>query len=366
MSLSAQEISTIAKGRILGDPQRVITGAKPVHTAGPEDLTFATDRRNLKTAMERSPAVVVVPEALAEAIADESASTTTFIVADDPQGTVLQSLARMHPPQQKAPAGISPHAFISDSAQIGEDVTIHPCVHVGDNVVIGDRCVLHPGVVIGADSRIGHDVTLHPYVVLFPGVEIGNRVDMQPGVILGGDGFGYRTHEGQHQRVAHFGTLKIGDDVDIGALSTFDRAVIGTTVIGDGTKIGNLVAVAHNCELGRHNLLVSQVGFAGSVTTGEYVVCAGQVGVGDHVHLGDHCTLAAKTGVHRDLPGGQLYLGAPAAPIEQTTRQMMALRKLPELRQTVRSLEKQVQALTAQLDSLMNDSEESDSENQAA
>lgn len=364
MPLTAHEISTIANGRILGDPERVVDDAKPVHTAEPNELTFATDRKKLKVAIERSPAIVVIPDSLAELIPEES--STTFIVAEDPQAVVLQSLARMRPPQPVAEGSISPHAFISESAQIGSDVTIHACVHIGDNAVIGDRCTLHPGVVVGAGSRIGDDVTLHPYVVLFPDVEIGSRVDMQPGVILGGDGFGYRTSGGQHQRVAHFGTLKIGDDVDIGALSTFDRAVIGTTVIGDGTKIGNLVAVAHNCELGRHNLLVSQVGFAGSVTTGEYVVCAGQVGVGDHVHLGDHCTLAAKTGVHRDLPGGQLYLGAPAAPIEQTTKQMMALRKLPELRQTVRSLEKQVANLTAQLETLMNSDGESDLENQAA
>ncbi|MDA0588005.1 MAG: UDP-3-O-(3-hydroxymyristoyl)glucosamine N-acyltransferase [Planctomycetota bacterium] len=355
MSLTAQDVSTIATGRLIGDPGCVIRDAKPVHTAGPDDLTFATDRKKLKIAIERAPGVVVVPPALADEIPGESPST--FIVAADPQNVVLLSLARLHPPQPAAEPGISPHAFISESAQIGEDVTIHACVHIGDDAVIGDRCVLHPGVVIGANCRLGDDVTLAPYVVLYPNVEIGSRVDMQPGVILGGDGFGYRTKDGNHQRVAHFGTLKIGDDVDIGALSTFDRAVIGTTLIGDGTKIGNLVAVAHNCELGKHNLLVSQVGFAGSVTTGEYVVCAGQVGVGDHVHLGDHCTLAAKTGVHRDLPGNQLYLGAPAAPIEQTTKQMMALRKLPEMRQTVRSLEKQVAALTLRLEKLMGDEE---------
>lgn len=364
MSLSAQDVTAIANGRLVGDPTRVVQDARPVHTAGPGDLTFATDPKKLKLAIERAPAIVVIPETLADQIPDES--PTTFIIADDPQGVVLQALARLRPPQPVSEGRISPHAFISESARIGSDVTIHACVHVGEAAVIGDRCVLHPGVVIGANCRIGDDVTLHPYVVLFPEVEIGSRADIQPGAVLGGDGFGYRTANGQHQRVAHFGTLRIGDDVDIGALSTFDRAVIGTTVIGDGTKIGNLVAVAHNCELGRHNLLVSQVGFAGSVTTGEYVVCAGQVGVGDHVHLGDHCTLAAKTGVHRDLPGGQLYLGAPAAPIEQTTRQMMALRKLPELRQTVRSLEKQVRELTSQLETLMSDGESAASQDQAA
>jgi UDP-3-O-[3-hydroxymyristoyl] glucosamine N-acyltransferase len=364
MSLTAQDISTIANGRLIGDPARAICDAKPVHVAGEHDLTFATDRKKLKIAIERTPAIVVIPEALADHIPEDSRAT--FIVADDPQNAVLQSLARLHPAQPAAKPGISPDAFISETAQIGNDVTIHACVHIGDDAVIGDRCVLHPGVVIGAGCRLGDDVTLAPYVVLYPNVEIGSRVDMQSGVILGGDGFGYRTHDGNHQRVAHFGTLKIGDDVDIGALSTFDRAVIGTTVIGDGTKIGNLVAVAHNCELGKHNLLVSQVGFAGSVTTGEYVVCAGQVGVGDHVHLGDHCTLAAKTGVHRDLPGNQLYLGAPAAPIAQTTKQMMALRKLPEMRQTVRSLEKQVAALTAQLEKLMSNDGEPDREAQAA
>ena len=354
MSLTANEIAQFAGGIIVGDGDRAVSSAQPVHNAGPDDLTFASDGRNLRLALQKKPAVLIIDESLTDSLPESC--EIAFVAVVDPHDVMSWCLEQLLPPREKAPPGISPDAVIAETATLGKDVTIHAGVRIGENAVIGDRCELHPGVIVGDGSRIGNNADIHPYVVLYPEVEIGDNAVIQAGVILGGDGFGYRTKGGEHHRVNHFGRLQIGDNVEIGAGSTLDRAVLGRTIIGDGTKIGNLVCVAHNCDVGRHNLIVSQVGFAGSVTTGEYVVCAGQVGVGDHVHLGDHCVLAAQAGASRDLPGGQTYFGSPAAPIEDENKQIAALRKLPALRQTMRSLESQLAELREQVEALAGES----------
>jgi UDP-3-O-[3-hydroxymyristoyl] glucosamine N-acyltransferase len=170
--------------------------------------------------------------------------------------------------------------------------------------------------------------------------------------VIGADGFGYRTIEGRHVRITHFGSVRIEDDVEVGAATTIDRAMVGETIIGAGTKLDNLVMIGHNCEIGRHNLFVSQVGLAGSVTTGDYVVCAGQTGVADHVHLGAGCVLGAKSGVHKDIPAGQRYIGAPATPESEARRIVMTQQKIPEMRKQLRALERQVQELAERVQQL--------------
>jgi UDP-3-O-[3-hydroxymyristoyl] glucosamine N-acyltransferase len=181
---------------------------------------------------------------------------------------------------------------------------------------------------------------------------IGDRAIIHAGAIIGADGFGYRLRDGRQEKVTHFGTVRIEADVELGACTTVDRAMIGETVIGEGTKIDNLVMVAHNCELGKHNVLTSQVGLAGSVTSGDYVVCAGQVGVADHVHLGTGCVLGSRSGVHKDIPAGETQIGAPSQPAAEAMKVFMAQRKLPALLKTVRDMEAQISKLTAQLEQL--------------
>ncbi len=185
---------------------------------------------------------------------------------------------------------------------------------MAEDVVIGEHCDIHPGVSIGPGCRIGDHTILYPNVVLYHDVQIGQRVILHAGAVIGTDGFGYQLAEGKHQKLHHYGHVRIEDDAEIGANTTIDRALVGETIIGQGTKIDNLVMIAHNCELGQHNVLASQVGFAGSVTTGDYVVCAGQVGIADHVHLGTGSVLAAQAGVHKSLAGGKVYFGGARQP----------------------------------------------------
>ncbi|MCA9038401.1 MAG: UDP-3-O-(3-hydroxymyristoyl)glucosamine N-acyltransferase, partial [Planctomycetaceae bacterium] len=206
-------------------------------------------------------------------------------------------------------------------------------------------CDIHAGVVIGDGCQIGDHVTIHANTVIYHDSIIGNNVTIHATCVIGADGFGYRLVDGGHQRLPHYGIVRICDDVEIGAGTTIDRAKIGETLINSGTRIDNQVMIGHNCQIGRHNILISQVGFAGSVSTGDYVVCAGQAGIADHVHLGTGAIIGAKAGVHRDMPGGQAYLGTPAAPAAETGRQLMALRRLPEMRSTLKQLEKEIEIL---------------------
>jgi UDP-3-O-[3-hydroxymyristoyl] glucosamine N-acyltransferase len=234
---------------------------------------------------------------------------------------------------------------VSPTAKIAADVDVHPGVTIGDDVEIAAGTTIHAGVHIAAGCVIGENVTLFPNVVLYEDTRIGDRAIVHASVVIGAYGFGYRQVDGRHQLSAQLGHVEIGKDVEIGAGATIDRGTYGPTVIGEGTKIDNLVMVAHNCRLGRHNLICSQVGIAGSTTTGDYVVMAGQVGVRDHVHIGSGAVIGSKAGVTNDVAEGVEMLGAPAAPIRQAKLQMAAVAKLPEMRRQFRALQRRFEEL---------------------
>ncbi len=346
----SQPIETLVAGRsveLRGRGDRVVAGGQPLELAGPDDMAFHVGR-SVAPAAKSAAGVVFLSPADADALGPPG-DGRTYVVSADPKNQFFDALTRLRPRRPRSTIGQSPHAFIHPNAQIGPRTNVHPGASVGSGAVIGARCEIGPGVHVGPGCRIGDDVRLDPHVVLYHDVIIGDRVSIQAGSVIGADGFGYSTRGGRHERIPHFGIVRIEDDVDIGANTTIDRAVLGETVIGTGSKLDNLVVIAHNCRIGRHNLMVSQVGLAGSVTTGDYVVCAGQVGIADHVHIGTGAILGAKSGIHKDMPGGQTYLGTPAAPAEETFRSVMALQKLPQMRKTLRDLEKQVAELTARL-----------------
>jgi UDP-3-O-[3-hydroxymyristoyl] glucosamine N-acyltransferase len=211
---------------------------------------------------------------------------------------------------------------------------------VGRNSIIGRGSRLHSGVVIGADCRTGEDVELHPHVVLYDGTVVGNRVTIHANSVIGADGFGYRHRDGRHEKVPQLGHVEIGDDVEIGACCTIDRGTFGATRIGAGSKIDNLVQIGHNCRIGNHNLLVSQCGIAGSSSTGDGVTVAGQAGIVDHVQIGAGAIIGAQAGVTKDVPENQAVLGSPAAPMREQKRILMTIGHLPEMRRSLRRMEK--------------------------
>lgn len=353
MGLTVDALIAGISCEIVGDLNRFITDVSPLERAGPTDLTFVVDQDNLQKLPASQAGAVILNRDLAadvqaEVQADDQAESSdrTLIFVDDAYGTFLSMLMRLRPPRSRRQIGISDKAHISNSAQIGKNVNVHPEVCIGDDVVIGDDCELLPGVCVGEGCRIGNRATLHPRVVLYPDVEIGDDVIVHAGVVIGADGFGYRFVDGRYVRIPHIGGVRIENDVEIGACTTIDRGMLGQTVIGAGTKLDNQVMIAHNCELGRHNIMVSKVGMAGSVTTGDYVVCAGQVGIADHLHLGTGCTIGPQSGVVKDVPEGETFMGSPAIPVLESKKVLMSLKKVPEMRRQLRSLERQVAELT--------------------
>jgi UDP-3-O-[3-hydroxymyristoyl] glucosamine N-acyltransferase len=221
-------------------------------------------------------------------------------------------------------------------------VNVGPFACIGEGCEVGPRCCIHGNVVIGRDCKIGADSELFPGVVLYDGTVLGERVTVHANSVLGADGFGYRFQGGRHVKVPQLGHVEIGDDVEIGACTTIDRGTFQATRVGAGTKIDNLVQVGHNCQIGRHNLFVSQMGIAGSSSTGDYVVIAGQAGIVDHVHVGAGAVIGAQSGVPKDVPAGQRVLGAPARPEREQKRILILLEKLPEMRRDLQRIKHQL------------------------
>ena len=299
---------------------------------------------------------IIVPLAVRDELL--AADNRTFVLVPEAEPAFLTIAGLLRPPRQRPNIGISAHAVVHDSARIGANTNIHPHAVIGADVTIGHSCDIHAGVVVGDGCSIGDNVVLHPGTVLYSDVQIGNHVIIHAGCVIGADGFGYRFVNGGHQRLPHLGIVRICDDVEIGACTTIDRAKVGETVIGTGTRIDNLVMIAHNCELGKHNVFASQVGLAGSCTTGDYVRLGGQVGIKDHVRLNSGCMVGAKGGVHKDIPEGEIWIGYPATPEAEQKRLVFSLKRVPEMRDQVRTMANQIATLMKQVEELRGQSPE--------
>ncbi|HKY73113.1 MAG TPA: UDP-3-O-(3-hydroxymyristoyl)glucosamine N-acyltransferase [Nitrospira sp.] len=251
--------------------------------------------------------------------------------------------------RQPIPRGVAAEVSKGAGVLIGDNPSIWPFVTLGDRVNIGARVTLYPGVYIGADSTVGDDSVLYPNVVVREGCSIGNRVIIHSGTVIGADGFGYVQHEGRHHKIPQLGGVTIEDDVELGANVTVDRATLGRTIIKQGTKIDNLVQIAHNVTIGEHSIIVAQVGVAGSTTIGHHVMIGGQAGLADHLTIGNQAMIAARAGVNRSVEPNQIMSGAPVMPHETWMKAQAVIPRLPELRQLVRDLAQRVTQLEARM-----------------
>jgi UDP-3-O-[3-hydroxymyristoyl] glucosamine N-acyltransferase len=338
---TVQELAALVQARVHGDGSRLIGGGRPLDGAGAGDVTFIEADRYLRHLAACQASAVVLPAALVSAQPQLLASLPShlsILVVEDALAAFVTLVRHLRGDADEAPTGVDPRAAVHPSAILGPDVSVHPFAVIGEGTLLGARCRVHAGVVIGRRCRLGDDVTLYPHAVLYDGVIVGHRVIVHSHAVLGADGFGYRLHEGRHVKVPQFGCVEIGDDVEVGAGTTIDRGTFQPTRVGTGTKIDNLVMIGHNCQIGRHNMLVSQVGIAGSCTTGDYVVMAGQVGVADHLHIGDRAVIGARAGLHRDVPAGERILGAPGRPESEAKRILLSLDHLPDLRRDVKAI----------------------------
>jgi UDP-3-O-[3-hydroxymyristoyl] glucosamine N-acyltransferase len=330
---TATEIAKYLQGEVVGDGNAILNSFAPAESAQPGDLTFAENESFFARAEESAATAI---------IADQRFSSTKKILIRVPNARIAFAKAlALFFPEPVRPAGIHPLAAVAASAQVDPTAHIGPHCIVGERVKIGARSALQGGNSVGDDSQMGEDVNLFPNVTVYPRTEIGSRVRIHAGTVIGSDGYGYVLDGGIHRKIPQIGNVIIHDDVEIGANVTVDRGALGPTVIGKGTKIDNLVQIAHNVQIGEHCLVIAQVGIAGSAKLGNYVVLAGQAGVGGHLKLGSQVTVGAQSGVMTDIPDGGKWLGSPAQPDREMKRQFIAIQRLPDLLKRVAEFERQ-------------------------
>lgn len=331
------DISRAIDGRVVGSSDATVSGISSLAEAGPEDLGYVASDRYIKAAIDSQAAALIVRREIPELSRPQ-------ILATNP-AYAFARIAEMFFVAPFQSRGVSEQIARGEGVVIGEQASIWPFVTLGDQAYIGARVTLYPGVFIGDDAVIGDDSVLYPNVTVRERCRIGSRVIIHSGTVIGSDGFGYVQHEGRHHKIPQLGIVCIEDEVELGANVTVDRATFGRTVIKRGTKVDNLVQVAHNVSIGEHSILVAQVGIAGSTRLGHHVIVGGQAGLADHLEIGDQVMIAARSGVNRSLTGNQIVSGAPVMPHEVAMKAMAVIPRLPELRQQVRNLEQRVQDL---------------------
>jgi len=335
--MKLQEIAERLGGTVEGDGSLEITGVNGMELAEQGQITYLAEKK-FKDKLNASNASAVIVQKTLE-------TDKALVIHPAPALAFAKLLAEFHPEARPQP-GIDDKAAIAEGVHLGKDVSIGPFVAIGKDAVIGDNTVLHPGVVVHEGCRIGNDATLFANVTVYRNSIIGNHVILHAGVVIGADGFGYTPDEkGQHVKINQVGRVVIKDHVEVGANTCIDRATFGETVVGEGTKIDNLVQIAHNCDIGPYSIIVSQVGMAGTCKLGHHAILAGQVGLADHVTIGDQVIVAAQSGVNKDLLEPGFYGGSPAISAMTWKRYSTLLPKLPELSRKIQELEKRLNAI---------------------
>lgn len=333
MAFTAAEIASRLGGEIIGDGSTVLTGFAPAQSAAGGDLTFAENDTYFQIAQQSAAGAILVGR--------EFDSSTKVLIRVPHARIAFAKVLPLFFPEPAFQAGIHSSAVVAGSAKVDSTAHIGPCCVIGENVRIGARAVLEGANHIGTDAQVGADTHLFPQVVVYPRTQIGKNVRVHSGTVIGSDGFGYVLDGGVHLKVPQIGNVIIQDDVEIGANVTIDRGALGPTVIGKGTKIDNLVQIAHNVVIGENCLVVAQAGIAGSTRLGHFVTLAGQVGLAGHLKIGNKVIVAAQSGVMHDIGEGEKWFGSPAKPDRQMKRELIALQQLPALLRRVAELEKQ-------------------------
>jgi UDP-3-O-[3-hydroxymyristoyl] glucosamine N-acyltransferase len=328
------ELATKVGGTVVGAPGRRIEGVNTLEEADERQLSFYHNRRYLQVARSSKAGALLVADAA-------SFPGRDLLVCTEPYAALGVLLELFHPRPRPA-KGVHPTAVVAATARIGEGASVAAHAVIGERARVGARAVVGPGCAIGDDAEIGDDTELHPNVVVEPRCRVGSRCILHAGVVIGSDGYGFATVSGQHRKIPQVGIVVIEDDVELGANVCVDRATLGETRIGHGTKVDNLVQIAHNVKVGEHSLLVSQVGISGSTHLGHHVVMAGQSGAAGHLTIGDGAVVTAKAGVLEDVAAGAMVSGYPSRPHKAWLRAMANLFTLEELRRRVKALEEAV------------------------
>lgn len=339
MEYSLESLANYVNGTVEGDGTEKIKGIAEYNKGKKGEITFVVDKQKYQEALKTEVSAIITPY-------DFEYQGKNLLRVEDPKFAIAKIAELFYPYEKIGFEGISDKAVIGENVKIGKNVIIMPFAVIQDDVEIGNNTVIYPHTFIGYNVKIGNNVVIKPNVTIYPGTIIGNNVIIHSGAVIGSDGFGYVLHKGIYHKLPHSGRVIIEDNVEIGANTCIDRAFIGETIIGKGTKIDNLVQIAHNVKIGENCIIVSQAGIAGSTEIGKNVIIAGQVGIVDHAKIGDNVVIMAKSGVEeKEVPPNKVLLGIPAREALEQKRILVAETKLPELLKRVKQLEEEIEKL---------------------
>lgn len=344
MKMTVQELAEIVSGRVSGDQGTQIERIADLDQAREDEIAYVENEKLFAAAAESKASCLIVKDGLAEKFPDR-----TLIEVKNPKLAFSLIGAALHPPVRREPT-IHPTAVVADTADVALTAYVGPNVCVGEYTHVGAYTRLEAGVVLGDNVSVGDDCVLHPNVVLYDGVSIGNRVILHAGVCLGADGFGYVRHDLGYQKFPQIGTVVIEDDVELGAHTCVDRAALGRTRIGRGTKLDNMVHVGHNCDIGERVVIAAQTGISGSVVIEDDAVIGGQVGFGDHTRVQSGAVIGSKAGI---LPGKivrpGVWWGIPVQPLDEYKRMNAHMNRLPQMREEIKRLQKEIEQLKTRM-----------------
>ena len=340
VEMTLLELAERVGGTLTEGDERKVRGVAGIQAAGPDEVTFLANARYERYLPTTKAAAVFVPTDLAD-----RPRSAVLIRCEDPYWAFREAMVAFYGFREPHFEGVDDRAQVDPTARLGANVRVGAFSTVADGCSVGQGTVIYPGVHVGPNCRIGRQCALHPNVTLYEGTVVGDRVTIHAGSSIGQDGFGYATHGGRHEKIPQAGNVVLEDDVEIGACCAIDRATMGSTIVGPGTKLSNLVTIGHGTHLGKGCLLVAQAGIAGSTEVGDYCSLAGQAGVVGHIRIGDGARIGAKAGVTNDVPAGQEVLGIPAIPLADARRAMMTFSRLPQMRTALRRLTQQLGAL---------------------
>jgi UDP-3-O-[3-hydroxymyristoyl] glucosamine N-acyltransferase len=344
MKKTLAEIAKIVDGEVIGDKSLVITGFNSMKEAREGDLTFLGNAKYVPFLKKTKASAILVTK-------DVIQSTKPLIKVVNPSLAFSQIIESVTNIGNTHPQGIHPGAFIANGVNVGKNVSIGAFASIEEGSVIGDHSIIYAHTYVGPQTRIGRNCIIYPHVTIREKTEIGNRVIIHSGTVIGSDGFGYETVGGVHKKISQIGIVVLEDDVEIGANVTIDRARFDKTIIGKGTKIDNLVQVAHNCRIGENCIIIAQVGISGTTTIEKNCILAGQVGTIGHLTIGENSVVASRSVVTKSLPKGSKVLGNPAQPILQEKKIHAHTQRLPRYVEIIKELQKKVAKLEAKLQS---------------
>ncbi|MFP4105541.1 MAG: UDP-3-O-(3-hydroxymyristoyl)glucosamine N-acyltransferase [Phycisphaerae bacterium] len=345
LELTLAELAEKLGGSLQGDGDTVVTGVASLQEAADSEISFLANPRYVSQMESTSAAAVIVSE-------DYDGPGPALIRCEDPYFAFRNAMVLFYGFREPEFEGIDERANIADSAEIGENARIAAFVTVADAAIVGDNCVLYPGVYIGPGAKIGDDCILHANTVIYDGCVLGDRVTLHANCTIGQDGFGYATHQGRHHKIPVAGIAEIGDDVEMGANCSVDRATLGATKVGSGTKFSNSVTIGHGTTVGRGCLFVAQVGIAGSAEIGDYCVFGGQTGVAGHLKVTGGVMTGGKTIVTSEVKKPGKYWGYPAIPLEVARKVAVTQSKLPEMRREMRRMSRELEQMRRLLRSM--------------